>query len=447
MNNARYAIGLQTDTWMANKRRPKKTKPPYRHYVYRSTFTEDKETPVSTADGFKPEDLTLNSVYVLQQQAVSGQLWPRSQFEKVDLLAASMHGNLQESLATPQGMTLPIEIMMCIFDILHHWGYLKPKHLRLSKLLYHILVPLIYRCPVVRGNNFFGFVDTVTTTKLGGYIKDLDLSHVNHLGKNAYVAKLLRRSRDQLEAFTASQTSFGLGPLIALRGCEQLKVLDLRLVSETLNLEELFHLIRDLNKLTHLLFPRSSLEISNYDNVRWPPELQFLRVSGGISDDFLIKAPFPETIAHIEFAHCPKVGHLGLRHFLHTVGRHLKSLRVQFPMPGLQPDSLDTVFKLCPNLSLLEISVDYTQRIFDDDMLSKALGSRLRALYIDSSGMLGTNDKIDPLDLAVALGDERLPLLRNVRCTAKLGWNPKSDYVLYIADTLDERGGGLYIGY
>lgn len=61
--------------------------------------------------------------------------------------------------------------------------------------------------------------------------------------------------------------------------------------------------------------------------------------------------------------------------------------------------------------------------------------------------MLGTSTKLDPVDLAIAINEERLPFLKNLRCTAKLGWDTKSEYVSYIIDTLDERGGGFYVGY
>lgn len=343
-----------------------------------------------------------------------------------------------------------MELILHIFEILLYQGRLKPKFLRLSKLFYIATLPLIYRRPVLKGNNFFQFVETISGNKtIGTYIRDLDLSNVSQSGKNAFVAKLLKRSRPFLEAFTAPQASFGLGPLIALRGCTHLKWLDLRLVSETLNLEELFQSIKQLENLKHLSFPRSSIEINDYKNVKWPPKLEFLRVSGGISDDFLIESEFPSTICHMEFAHCPKVKHSGFQHLLLNVGRNLKSLKIQFPMPGLQSNSLDTIFQYCPNLLVLEISVDYVSgNIFDEELLPLLAEPRpLRTLYIDSSGMLGTTDKLDPLDLALALGESRLPKLRFVRATAKLGWDPKSDGVTYIVDELEERNGGLYIGY
>ena len=69
----------------------------------------------------------------------------------------------------------------------------------------------------------------------------------------------------------------------------------------------------------------------------------------------------------------------------------------------------------------------------------------LRTLYINSSGMLGTLTRLDPIDLAVALNDGRLPHLKHIQCTAKLGWDPLSDALGYIADELDERKGGIYM--
>lgn len=457
---------------MANKRRAKQMRPPYRKYVYRLSFTkaesedEEDETPTPSGHSLGLDFLkngNITEVFVLtDDKRPQGKVWPQLQFEKVDVLFWCLYGNSEEhkkavveaeikkQQTRPTGFSFPVEIIVHILEILLYQNRLKPRFLRLLKLFYAITLPLVYRRPKLNGNNFFQFVDTISgKNTIGSYIRDLDLSSVNQLGKNAFVAKLLKRSRPFLEAFTAPQTSFGFGPLLALRSCENLRILDLRLVSETLNLEELFHSIRDLKQLTHLLFPRSSLEIANYSSINWPPKLEFLRVSGGISDDFLIQSDFPLSIKHMEFAHCPKVAHLGFQHLLMKLGGNLKSLRVQFPMPGLQANSLDTVFIYCPNLQTLEVTVDYLLRsFFDDELLPPLLFKRpLRRLFISSSGMLGTNDKVDPVDLALALSEERLPHLRFVRCTAKLGWDPNSDCVSYIAQELEDRLGGLYIGY
>lgn len=347
-------------------------------------------------------------------------------------------------------MNMPIEIIERVLEILNAWGKLKARHLRVCKLFYHLVLPMIYRCPHLRATNFFAFVETIASKKrLGGYIKELDLSYIIQTGKNAFVAKLLKHSRGSLELFVAPQTSFGFGPLLALKHCHRLRVLDLRLVSETLNLEELFDSIRHLDELVHLSFPRSSVEITNFENIVWPPRLSFLRISGGISDEFFYRSRIPLTITQLEFAHCPSITEAGFHFILSQVGDNLRLLKVQYPMPKFNEGTLDRVFIFCPNLLVLEISVDYvSSTFFDEDTLVHVPYKRpLRTLYIDCSGMLGTSTRLEPIDLAIALNEERLPMLKNVRCTAKLGWDPQSEYVSYIVDELDDRGGGLYIGY
>lgn len=407
-------------------------------------------------------NLGIYSTYILSnQQNFKGKIWPRSQFEKVDVLKCCINnGNEEfnkimeihkrEVEANLKMMKLPVEIIVYILEILEARDVLKPKYLRVCKLFYLIVLPMIYRRPRLKATNFFSFVETIAANKtIASNIQELDLSYIIQTGKNAFVAKLLKRSKANLAVFVAPQTSFGLGPLIALKNCTKLKILDLRLVSETLNLVELFNSINNLDELTHLSFPRSSIEVHDFKSIHWPPRLSFLRLSGGITDDFLMQSEFPSTITQLEFAHCPAIKDFGLHNLLFKFGENLTSLKVQYPMPGLKDNSLDLVFSYCPNLTVLEVSVDYiSSTFFDEEVLSYLPSPRpLKTLYIESSGMLGTSTKLDPVDLAIAINEERLPFLKNLRCTAKLGWDTKSEYVSYIIDTLDERGGGFYVGY
>lgn len=395
------------------------------------------------------------------QPHFKGKLWPRSQFEKVDVLQCALNDGNKEFNARQKDlqeiyeynsklMVLPLELIVYILEILYYQGKLRPKFLRVSKLFYVIVLGMIYRVPALKATNFFSFMDTISANKtIGDNIRELDLSRIIQTGKNAFIAKVLKRSRKNLELFVAPQTSFGLGPLIALKNCENLKVLDLRLVSETLNLAELFKSIRNLSNLTHLSFPRSSIEIDNVSTIVWPSKLTFLRLSGGISDDFLQSSNFPASIVQLEFAHCPAVKDFGFQNLLYRLGKNLRTLKVQYPMPGLTEKSLNSVFVHCPDLIVLEIAVDYVSNtFFDEENLQYLPYERpLKTLYIESSGMLGTTNRLEPIDLALAINDDRLPNLKNVRCTAKLSWDPKSEYVSYIVDVLDERNGGLYIGY
>lgn len=411
-------------------------------------------------------NLDITSVYVLttEQRHSGGKRWPMSQFEKIDVLQCCLNnGNSeykqkirqieQEIKRQSELMIFPIELVRYILEILYYKGQLKPKFLRVNKLFYSLTLPMIYQYPRLKAPNFFAFVDTISSNKkIGENVKELDLSYIIQSGKNAYVAKLLKRCKKNLQTFVAPQTSFGLGPLVALKNCENLTVLDLRLVSETLNLAELFNSIRNLDKLTKLSFPRSSIEIDPklVSQIHWPPKLSSLRISGGISDEFLIRSNLPHTITNLEFAHCPSIGDTGIKTLLYKFGKNLKTLKVEYPMPKLQGDSLDVIFDYCPNLIVLLVYVDYVSgSFFDDYNLSyRGLEERpLRTLYIDSSGMLGTSTKLHPIDLAIALTDGRLPKVKNIRSTAKLGWDPNSEFVQTIIDELEERGGGLYLGY
>lgn len=460
---------------MANKRRPKKIKAPYKRYVYKSnnyatnSDDEEEEDVISNSNHLESTlhatnnarfkgAIQVQSIYVLSDQSnYQGKMWPWSKFEKTDVLQCALQGYnpaykqlLTDHQTESDIMAFPVEIFVRIFEILNDWGKLKPKFMRVCKLFYLIILPIIYKTPYLRATNFFNFVDSIASNKsLGSYIQSLDLSYIIQSGKNAFVAKLLKRTGKNLKEFVAPQTSFGIGPMYALKNCENLQVLDLRLVSETLNLEELFKSIRSLKQLTLLSFPRSSVEIHDYEQIKWPPKLTFLRLSGGISDDFLYELEFPELITCLEFAHCPAISDIGFRQVLFRIGRNLKTLKVQYPMPGLKGDSLDQVFIYCPNLRVLEITVDYVSSMFFDEQYLEYTDTPrpLRTLYVNSSGMLGTLSRLDPIDLAVALNDGRLPNLKHMQCTAKVGWNPDSDAVGYIADELDERKGGLYIGY
>lgn len=451
---------------IANKRRPKKYRPPYKRYVYGAEIlgSSDEETADDTPEHrlFKTS-ININSIYVLTEQKIKGKIWPMSQFEKIDVLRCCLdNGNkvFEDTMALVQQemslqellMCLPTEIIMYIFEILYFRGQLKPKFLRVNKMFYSLLIPYIYGYPKLKATNFFSFVDTITNNKkIGDNVRQLDLAYIIQSGKNAFVAKILKRCRKNLISFVAPQTSFGLGPLVSLKNCENLEILDLRLVSETLNLAELFNSIRNLDKLTKLSFPRSSIEIdpSLLDKIHWPPKLTSLRISGGISDEFLFRSTLPDTITHLEFAHCPAIGDDGIRSLLYKFGENLKSLKVEYPMPKLKDNTLDVIFDCCPNLTTLLVYVDYISGSFFEDFNLKYLDYErpLKTMYIDSSGMLGTSTKLHPLDLALAITEGRLPKLKFLRCTAKLGWDPKSDFMTTIIQELEERDGGCYLGY
>ncbi len=462
---------------MANKRRPKKARVPYRRYgpggvIIRSDSnnkthgsSDDEE---EEEEEVKQSDVVKSSHYDLSSTSAYSSTWPVSKFQKIDVLKFAIigekikkgelvefpvdfgHSNHQNMSSTDdKNLKLPVEILHLVLKYVEK---IDPKYLRVCKLFYHLYAPILYERPQLDSYNFFQFVETLSSikNKVGKLVKVLDLSTIIQSGKNSYVSKLLRRCSANLEVFVAPQTSFGYAPLVSLRGCKKIKVLDLRLVSETMNLKELFYSIKNSTDLTHLSFPRSSITCETYDDTFWPPNLWYLRLSGGISDDFIMSSTLPKSITRLEFAHCPLLKEFAMYQLLAKFGENLTHLSIQYPMPGLNEQSMDYIFTYCPNLLFLQVTVDYCSRfLFSEDLLPKLFNKErpLKTLWIDSSGALGQGTKIHPDDLTIALMEDRLPCLKNIRITSKLGWDLNSDDVGDLINVLEERDGGLYINY
>ncbi|KAK9488796.1 hypothetical protein V1527DRAFT_456243 [Lipomyces starkeyi] len=318
--------------------------------------------------------------------------------------------------------------------------------LYISRAWYHAALPYVYRRPRLYPKNYFSFVNTLSSSDiLGSYVHILDLRFIIQSGKNSYTSRLLRRCSKHLEEFYAPQTSFGYAPLVSVRQCGRLRVLDLSLVSETVDLRELFLAIRNLQKLTVLHFPRSSVFCVDFEDDLWPPNLSQLGLAGGISDDFLSQTRFPHTIKTLSMAHCPFVKTDSVRSLCHRLGPSLTSLRVLFPLPALSYNSLDATLKFCPSLRKLVVSTDYiTHRLLSAENVSNP--HPLEMLDLDCSGMLGQSRKIQADDIALAVLEGRLPKLRIVRASIKLGWTKDDEEVSELIEVLSEReGGGLWI--
>ncbi|KAH3681576.1 hypothetical protein WICPIJ_007450 [Wickerhamomyces pijperi] len=466
---------------MANKRRPKKTKPPYRRYGPDlhglNSMRKEGEGDYANSD----DEITLDSLIKkskpveLKQERMT--LWPVSQFEKVDVLkfailcetirrgdTSSIPQDLRLLFKDQQRqyqqqlqqrfpeMVFPLELWILILNFL---PASQPELLTVCRAFFQIYVPILYADPQLNAHNFFPFVESLTNSRkrqYGFFVHRLDLSPIIQSGKNSYVSKVLRRCSTNLRTFVAPQTSFGYAPLVSLHGCTNIRVLDLSLVSETVKLKELFHAIENAMHLTHLSFPRSSIQCEGYEDAKWPPGLQYLRLSGGITDEFLINSKLPSSITKLEFAHCPIVSEFAIYNFLSKCGDSLQTLSIQYPMPNLKHNGMDFLFTYCPNLLTLQIPVDYVTRFLFADSLLPLLPNNLQrpihTIYIESSGALGQSSKLHPDDLILAIYEDRLPCLKWVSVTSKLGWvNLASEDTQVLAGELEERGGGLFLNH
>ncbi len=377
------------------------------------------------------------------------------------------------------GVHLPPEIIDIIFSFLPK--PFDPNILLVNKTFYNIAMPYLYSCPLLNSSNFEVFIRTMASTEgrkrnLGSLVTILDLSQIVHSGKNSFTAKLLRRCSKNLEVFVAPQRSFGYSPLVSLRQCKRIKKLDLSLVSEQVDLQQLFQAIKGAKYLKSLSFPRSSVSCVDYDNL-WPPNLSHLRLAGGISDEFIKNTQFPLTIKSLEVAHCPFLSGAAVRSLCRRLGPVLTHLSIKSPLLKLHSNSLDSVLALCPNLTHLSISCDYfTSDMFseiylhtssknpnedsnesdrdDENNIVPPLNNihhngrphPLETLSIDASGMIMLDQSVlHPDDILIPLMEERLTKLRTVRISRTLNWNIKSDDVIDLGDALNDLGGGLWL--
>ncbi|KAK9455093.1 hypothetical protein V1511DRAFT_459070 [Dipodascopsis uninucleata] len=318
--------------------------------------------------------------------------------------------------------------------------------LYVSRDWYHAALPCVYKRPRLYPKNYLSFVTTLSNSDtLGTYVQILDLRYIIQSGKNSYTSRLLRRCSHNLEEFYAPQTSFGYAPLVSVRQCSKLRVLDLSLVSETVDLRELFLAIQNLQELTVLNFPRSSVFCVDFPDNIWPPNLSHLGLAGGISDEFLTETRFPDTITTLTMAHCPFIKTNAVKSLCRRLGSSLTSLRVTFPLPSLGYNAFDTILKDCPELRRLVVSTDYiTHRLLSAENIPTE--HPLEMLDLDCSGMLGQSRKIQADDIALAVLEGRLPELRIVRASIKLGWSKDDEEVAELIEVLSDReNGGLWI--
>lgn len=426
---------------IVNKRRPRKIRPPYRRYGPGTANPED-----SFDAGFEKIDIL--SV-TLEQLALKKK---HENGDEQDALGhlENEHEN-DENYEEPTGINhLPPELLRLVFEYLP-----KPISLKLlyvNRLWYSLLIPYVYECPQLDARNYSKFIETISNSNdLGGFVKVLDLRSIIQSGKNSYTARVLRRCAKSLQSFIAPQTSFGYSPLVSLRNCTELRTLDLALVSETVDLRLLFNAIGNAKHLERLAFPRSSVSCADYDHL-WPPRLWHLCLSGGISNEFLAGTKFPPTIKQLIMTHCPFIKSPSVQSLCVRLGTHLTTLKVLYPMPALLPDALDSVLRLCPRLRSFSVSVDYISRhLFElpnmpyDEITRQPVPHPLRALYLDSSGMLGQAHKIEAIDVSLAILEDKLPELQKVTVSFKLGWNHEGEDMIELAEILEEREGGVWI--
>lgn len=474
-NNQAYALCV-----MANKYRPKKViKSYYRKYTYgvsrlgndsnnfhpidEQLFNFGREVDLRKVKGDLDYDTYDPSL--LFREPWYGYVWPLSKFQKIDVLKVALalkkgftvlppwleiqyEKEIENKRIEREGMRLPFEIIVKILE------FTEPRE-RLNQLLicrsiYCMLLRDIYCYPKLDSTNFNPFVELLTDRENKGkfdhFVKILDLSNIIQVAKTSYVGKLIRRCSKSLEMFISSQSNFGLTSLISLRNCEKLRILDLSLVSGQVDLKELFRCICNLHALEQLSFPRSSIRCENYE-FEWPRNLWYLKLQGGITDEFLMNSVFPSTITSLEFAYCPNVSDEGVNDLLSKIGTQLERLSVFYPMPMLSSIAFDFALLYCPNLKMIYASISYISNDLFRTNYLPPLADRdrpLKHIIIDSPGQVGEGAKIDPDEITTAICEDRLPSLHSLTFSRYLGWNFTSAEVQDLVYEMENRGGEVF---
>lgn len=366
------------------------------------------------------------------------------------------------SVMTQQsGIHLPDEIVIQILSYIPREPYAVAKRTffsacQLSHQWYDAAIPLLYERPVLGGRNFLPFVRTICPSKnahvirspLAELVKVLDLRHLVHEGSKSTTARLIGRTKGQLEEFMAPVATFSAHCFPALSKCTHLKLLDLSLVAESPPLPDLFRTVAHLEELQTLRLPRSSgFGVHHRPSAfSWPPNLRELCLSGCIDAHFLHGiVAFPPTLRHLTIENCPNAKTHAVTHLLMKVVRplpQLESLKIA-NMPRISRFALDGVLCYVPQLKNLSVSIDYVSaELFDaqgirhhhlmlaDESLSEevinsnVVGPELRSLEFTVSNSSHTvDDKLTPIDVVLAMSDGSLPKLRQLRIARELQWD------------------------
>ncbi|RPB25751.1 hypothetical protein L211DRAFT_835802 [Terfezia boudieri ATCC MYA-4762] len=351
--------------------------------------------------------------------------------------------------------------------ILHILSFVRPDNqqffanaCKVSRTWYHAAIGHLYARPYITTGKYEKFIaqicPTVTHTKhspLAEFIKSLDLSHLLYDGKSSYTARLLRRTAPNLEEFIAPATKFGYSCMVALGNCHQLRVLDLRLVTQSLGLVDLFQTMSRLKELRNLTFPRSLMMTTGEQGRTFsggynlPEKLECFCLTGNVSDTFLTTVNVSENLTELRIAHA-FARHGSIKNLLNRWSSQLKVLEINYHISTLPHNAMDKILVTCLGLEKLRIAVDFvSHRLFDEE--NTPVNHPLKRLDLDSSGYLGAGHKLNADHIFICLAEGRLPHLRILRISEKLNWKGRDAQGLEdLAVVLESRetGPGEIVG-
>ncbi|KAB2580538.1 F-box protein [Lasiodiplodia theobromae] len=377
---------------------------------------------------------------------------------------ASRPAKLQPAEDDKQAEHLPDEIVL---EILSHIPHTKESQSDLwsfclvKRQWYNVAISRLYEEPWLEGSNFDPFVNTICPSRnlhiknseLAGLVRVLDLKRIVHQSTKATTARLLGRTKSNLEVFIAPQSAFAINSFAALSKCTNLRVLDFSLICEAVSFSSLAHVLAKLPNLKTLYFPRSSSDSASFDasTIAWPP-LERLYLSGSIDSNFIrrllkddsLSCRLPASLKTLSITHCPRLATHDLTSLIRAVGPQLEVLTVE-NIRGLRANAMDRVLDFCPHLKLLRVSLDYLTFMFvyRDQEDVRFLDHPLERLELTDSGNMGWSLDPDEVlkagDLADAIQDGTIPNLRIIRVSKSALWHvDDADEMRRLIDTMEE---------
>ncbi|WBW72676.1 F-box protein Pof5 [Schizosaccharomyces osmophilus] len=346
-------------------------------------------------------------------------------------------------------LNLPTEIWLRIFENLVCWNPYEAKNngalLRICRNAFSGGLPVIYFFPKLNAKNYAKFFNTISETDFGKLVHHINLTNISYTSKASITSRLLRRCAENLESFSGPQTGLGFTALRALSNCTRLKKIDLSVLSERIDLQYLFAGIRNLQYLEYIDFPALS-KFSPGHNECWPPSLVHIGFAGAITDGFVAQSSFPPSLKSVCITNCPQLTDTGLFTLLSKVGEIVTSVTIQYPMAELSRNALDCVFQLCPYASVVSVPANYITSNLFESLSESETSHKVEHLEISySGGLLTTISLVKADDIVSALADGKLPQLRRLQYSIRLGWKEESEDVQDLVDLIDDQGGEVFV--
>ena len=172
-------------------------------------------------------------------------------------------------------------------------------------------------------------------------------------------------------------------------------------------------------------------------NVRWPPKLQHLALSGSVSGKFLwdmLRQPdnFPPSFSSLSILHSPGLEYQGIKLLLCSLAASLTVVELR-DLPAVKQGRFNAVLDWLPHLTTLTIALDYIDSRFghmppDFSPARWPEAKPLQTLTLVTSGKPGDPSRsFATIDLYTLIDERFLGRLRYVNIAQSTEWENENE--------------------